>query len=451
MRRLRPYQAEAVERVRAEMRAGRKRVVCCLPTGAGKTVIGADVCRKAVLLAKSVLWLAHRRELVDQTCRTFADLGLDVGAIAADSSFPARPEAPVQVASIQTLVARNVRPPADLIVWDEAHHCAKVAREWTKLLESYPEVHVLGLTATPERGDGTGLRGLFDALVVGATIKQLTDAGHLVPAEVVRPAGRLESDELAQDPVDAYCEHASGQQGFIFSRFVEQSKDAAERLRARGVSAECITGNTPADVRREAIDRFRAGLVRVLCNVFVFTEGTDLPAASVCVLARGAGSAGVYLQMIGRVLRPAPGKSRALIIDLQGVSHAHGMPDDLRVWSLDGKACQLAGKEGSALSMCPRCGAPLDDEEPYPCEACEYEPDHAVRITGEELKFARKRAENVEERWATMLRWAAVAADNGFKPGWLYHKFKCVYGEPPPDGWTFKALRIARGDKTVGA
>jgi superfamily II DNA or RNA helicase len=423
---LRDYQEAAIRRARIEMRAGRKRVVIVLPTGAGKTRLAAAVVYSALGKGQRVLWLAHRSELVDQAYRTLAGFGLPVGVLAATSEHQPDPSAPVQVASIQTLVAREtVRPAADLLIWDEAHHASLAASTWASLLDAYPGVPLLGLTATPERGDGAGLAPLFDGLVIGASVAQLTKLGHLVPCEIIRPAKLLDSGQIAQDPVAAYREHGGGRQALLFARSVEEAQDYAARLTAAGTRAECVHASTPAGTRALALECYRAGAVRVLTCVYVFTEGTDLPMASVCVLARGAGSAGVYLQMVGRVLRPAPGKSSALLIDLRGVSHIHGCPDDDRMYSLDGRGISLAESR-----HCQVCSALLDGG--YPCPSCGYQPTQAdaaeTVVTGDPLvKFARMRAQNADERHAALLRWVRAALEKGHKPASVRYKWRAVY------------------------
>ena len=425
---LRKYQADAIDLVRASMRRGHTRVVLVIPTGGGKTVIASEIARRAIAKGSRVVWLAHRTELVGQAARTLSALGLHVGLVAA--SIKADPAAPVQVASIQTLVAREtVRPQANLIVADECHHLAEASETWVRVLDAYPKVHVLGLTATPERGDGTGLAPIFTDLVVGVTVRQLTMTGHLVPCEIVRPDRWLKirgrtGNPLAQPPLDAYREHAEGRQGILFATTVEEAQAYAEDFSAAGIRSVCVHAQTPADERAQAIALFRDGVVRVLTNVYVFTEGTDLPMASVCLLARGAGHAGGLLQMVGRVLRPAPGKKSALLIDLQGVTHLHGVPEDERLYRLTGKAMAVAGQ------VCLKCGAPIDS---YPCMACGYAPQaqdlSSTEILNEPLqKFARKIAESPQQRRETFHRWVAAARAKGYNIRSVGHKWKGVYG-----------------------
>lgn len=443
---LRPYQLDAIARVREAMRAGKRRVVLVIPTGGGKTRIGADIVRQAVARGSRVLWLAHRTELIDQTARTLIEYGLEVGVIAASSALAALDAAPVQVCSIQTLLARQLRPPAELIIWDEAHHASEGAEEWASLLDAYKGVRMLGLTATPERGDGKGLAPLFEAIVVGVTVRALTEAGYLAPCEVVRPATLLKPNHLAQTPLDAYRRAANGMQGFLFARNVDEAQAYAAEFSAAGIPALAISAGTNAAERTAALEMFRAGTIKILSNVYIFTEGTDLPQAQVCILARGASSPGIYLQMVGRVLRPYAGKTAAMLIDLRGISHIHGMPEDERVYSLDGKAIALAES-----SPCKVCSAALPGGA-YPCAACGYMPEAGEGDPTETevddvalVKYARKIAESREQRWETCVRWVRQAKWRGHKIGYVRHKWRAVYGIELPRSWVLEADRIVAG------
>lgn len=445
---LRPYQQDAIRGVYREMRAGRTRVVLVIPTGGGKTRIGADVVRQGVEAGRRIIWLVHRRELVDQAAATLHQLGLEVGVIAAGSSWPVRPDAPVHVASVQTLVAReSIRPAANLLVWDECHHAGEAAAEWIRVLDAYPGTPMLGLTATPERADGTGLAPIFNGLVVGVTARQLTAQGHLVPCEVVRPstwlkANRQSGNPLAQDPVEAYLQHAPGRQGFLFAASVEEAESFATRFCASGIRAAAVSAKTPDEERALTLRGFRDGLIRVLCNVFVFTEGTDMPAASVCILARNAGTAGTFLQMVGRVLRPAPGKKNAVLLDLPGLTHVHGCPEDERHWRLKGRACVLANQR------CRVCGTAIEE---YPCPSCGIGAPEAedrgnphTEITNDPLvKYARKIAESPEQRRETAIRWIRAALLKGHNPKSIMYKWKAVYQDPMPRDLYIEALRAA--------
>ena len=429
---LRGYQTDAINAVRREMARGHRRTVLVLPTGAGKTRTAAAVAAQALAKGNRVLWLAHRTELVEQACQTLEGFGLPVGCVSASSARDPLPYAPVQVASIQTLVARDTyRPESQLLVWDECHHCSEACECWSSLLSSYPGVPLLGLTAHPERGDGIGLGPFFDGIVVGATVRQLTEAGYLVPYEILRPDRQLDSGQIAQDPVEAYGEHCEGRQAILFARTVDEAQLYRDSLESAGVRAECVTATTPAADRLAVVALFRRGVVRVLTNVYIFTEGTDLPTAEVCILARGASSAGIAIQMIGRVLRPSPGKKGALILDLRGITHNPriGLPDDERIYSLEGRGIRLATER-----RCPVCQAPIED---YPCPSCGYMPTSSeaaqTEVVGVPLvRYARMRAQGADERAATLRRWIESAVARGHKPASVRYKWRAVYGEDLP-------------------
>jgi DNA repair protein RadD len=422
---LRPYQIDALERLRRAMQQGARRPLLVAPTGSGKTRILAEIARRAVERGRRTLWLAHRAELIDQAAETLTALGLTVGARCSSSSVPPNPFAPVQVASVQTLLARGDRPPADIVIADEGHHFAVAAEEYSACIKDYE--FVVGGTATPERGDGCGLRGTFDAIVVGATVRQLIDDGYLVACEVMRPDRPLEPGKIAQNPVDAYVSHAPGRRAIVFCKSVQLADEYAAEFTMRGIVARSISAETPLTERRMYIDAFRRGAVQVLTNCYVLTEGFDAPELSCVILARGCGSPGMYLQMIGRALRPAPGKTDALLLDLRGVSHDHGRPEDDREFSLDGRGIRLRDPN----SYCPVCGAPRTP--PDACESCGYAAsgEDAAKpdvVTGDRLvKYARKRQESGEDRFATLVRWMRVAKEKGYKPGWLFAKWKAVY------------------------
>jgi DNA repair protein RadD len=348
---LRPYQERAITDLRAQYQAGKKAVCLVLPTGAGKTVVASEVIRSAIGRGRKVLFLAHRQELVAQSVAKLAAVGVpDVRVIqAAQTTGPS--DARVTVASIQTLARRADRPPADLVIFDEAHHVA--AETWRELAANYQRGHLLGLTATPERGDGAALGDVFDGLVVGATMKDLTEAGHLVQCKAWAPIADLKSGQLAKNPIDAYTQITPGKRAVVFCKTVEEAKGWAADYDAAGHRAAVVHDGMSAQARKDTLAAFAAGDLRVVANVYVLTEGWDDPGCEVCVLARNPKHESLYIQMVGRVLRPAPGKEYATILDLAGCIQRHGLPIAERVYSLDGKAISI--KRG-AERQCQYCG-----------------------------------------------------------------------------------------------
>jgi len=326
--------------------------VLVLPTGAGKTVIASSVIRSATERKRRTLFLVHRQELLSQSVSKLEHAGVtDLRIIRAGQDLGSS-NAPVTVASIPTLTRWGDRMPgADLVVFDECHHV--VAKTWQRIADTYKSSHLLGMTATPERSDGQPLGDVFDSIVVGATVRELTELGHLVPCRVWAPATLPENGEIAADPAEAYKQHGGGQRAVIFCVTVEHAETVAASM---PVPTRVVHGEMPARERAQALADFAAGTVRALCNVHVLTEGFDCPTAAVCILTRKPEHTGTFLQMVGRVLRPAPGKSEALLLDLGGSVWEHGTPDADRIYSLDGDGISK-DTDRDAIRQCPTCGS----------------------------------------------------------------------------------------------
>lgn len=361
---LRPYQDRAVAELRAAYLRGRRAPLLVAPTGSGKTIVAAHIIQSAHALGNRSLFVAPRRELIGQTVRKLADAGVhDVRVIQA-ATDSGRSDAPVIVGSIQTLILPRWHgrlPPADLVIADEAHHMA--AAQYRKLADAYPRARWLGLTATPERADGRPLGDIFDELIVAASVSELMELHDadpmqgLVRYKWVEPVGgELASGELALDPVTAYQQHASGELAVAFCVSVEHAETTAAEFTTSGISAAVVHGDTPSRRRDQTLCRWADGEIRVVANCGVLTEGFDLPALSACILARKFGHAGLFLQCVGRVLRPWPGKERATVLDLPGNWRKHQLPDTPREYSLDGKAIRPT-IERDAIRQCQKCGA----------------------------------------------------------------------------------------------
>tara|TARA_R110000868_G_scaffold93573_3_gene258794 strand:+ start:1926 stop:3191 length:1266 start_codon:yes stop_codon:yes gene_type:complete len=338
---LRDYQARAVRDVDSAWLTSRS-VLLVLPTGAGKGTIAAHVLREETARGGRPLLLVHREEIVRDVARRVGggDAATLVGGV-----LDSPPGARVLCASVQSLTSTRLEWDPTLILTDEAHHA--VAATYRALYARYPSLRHLGLTATPMRSDKVRLDETYDELVVGPSPAELRDAGWLVPCDVVSP--HAYASVLSDDPAAAWRKWAGNRPTIVFTSTVDEAHALAARWPA---SAAVISESTKG--RADILQRFKAGELTTLINVHVLTEGTDLPNAEVCVLARGCGAPGTYLQMIGRVLRPSPGKKRALVIDLKGLVHAHGLPYEDRVYSLSGKPIRRADK-ALALSTCKHC------------------------------------------------------------------------------------------------
>jgi DNA repair protein RadD len=382
---LRGYQADAIAKLRELAALGKRRLLIISPTGSGKTVTFSAVIRSSLSRGRRAIVIAHRKELIDQTVKKLEDFGVRAGVIMGqDARRDSR--LAVQVCSIQTLAKRLDRlPPADLVVVDEAHHA--LSNSYREVLARYERALVLGATATPWRSDKLGLADLFDDAVVAATPRDLIASGALVGYEpfaydapdlhnVGVVAGEYNqrqlglacnTDVLVADIVREYAQHAAGRPALVFPVGIESSRRIVERFREEGFAAEHLDCNTPKVERERIIDGLRTRRVTIVSSVGVLTEGFDAPAAEVCILARPTLSLSLYMQMVGRVLRPCAGKGGALIHDHAGNLLRHGFPDDDRDYSLEATEqrvlerhccpfCRVVYSQRRADGTCPKCG-----------------------------------------------------------------------------------------------
>ncbi|MGF3022637.1 DEAD/DEAH box helicase family protein [Methylobacterium aquaticum] len=456
---LRPYQQDAVTRIRAAFARRVRRVVLVLPTGGGKTVTFVFIADSAAARGKRVLLLCHRQELVDQISAALTAAGTPHGIIAA--GYPETP-GPVQVASIPTLARRLDRIEApDLIVVDEAHHV--VADSWSAILDAFLAARVLGVTATPERADGRGLGETFDEMVIGPSVAELIALEHLVPPVVYAPSTRLDLSKVATragdydpgqlaavmssaalvgDAVAHYQRLAAGLPAVAFCVSRAHSELVAERFRAAGIAAAHIDGNTPQAERRAMLAALGTGGLQVLANCGLVSEGVDVPAIGAAILLRPTKSPGLYLQQVGRALRTSPGKTRALILDHAGNSLMHGLPDEDREWTLDAKprrARKAAPEAAGRLRRCPACDALATAGTPV-CGACgeplRPTPEEQAAIDAELVRHERETAAALRAmdypavvRWAdTPERLAVAARVKGYNPGWVRHRLREMAG-----------------------
>lgn len=445
---LRPYQSRATEDCRAAYRQGQRAVVLVMPTGAGKTMTASTVVHGAAAKGNPTWWLTHRRELASQASQTFHSLGIPHGTVQA--GHVSDPYAMVQVASIQT-IARRIKdlPPPNLIVFDETHHIG--AATWDHLFHAFPAAKILGLTATPWRLDGQGLGRWFGTMVEGPTTAELIAEGSLSEYRLFAPATpdlsgvataagdyqrgalakAMDKPQIVGDAIGHYRRLCSGRRAVVFAAGVENSRHIVDQFRSAGIPAEHVDGAMDNVERDAAVDRFRRGETLVLSNSDLFGEGFDVPAIEAAILLRPTKSLSLYLQQVGRALRPAPGKSEAIILDHAGNSLTHGLPDDAREWSLEDRERK---KRAEAPSVAVRqCGECFFVYRPAPrCPQC----GHVAQVAKREIEVvegtlaevdqvAMKRIERREEAAChTLADWQALAAKRGYKSGWAFHRYQ---------------------------
>lgn len=332
--RLYEHQSRNVREIKQAFSEGHRRVLSVSPTASGKGTIAAKLMADESKASRRSVFVVHRRSIVDSIAKRLRDqFGLSAGVIM--PGHPRFASAQVQVVSVQTLAKMRPSqwPRADLLVEDEAHHYT--AEEWAKIAAHYSKERTLGFTATPQRADGHGMCEVFDHLVVGATYSELLASGHIVPCEVLRPEAPAGID-LAMSSIEAYQRFAVGPT-IIYERTVPHAQRTKKSLVKLGIRAEIITHRTSTAQHDAILERFREGRdLDVLVNVYVLTEGVDLPATTTIILARPCEHASTYVQICGRALRTSPGKKVARLVDLSGASFQHGLPTDDREYTLDG-------------------------------------------------------------------------------------------------------------------
>lgn len=420
---LRDYQQKLIVDIEAALARPDVQNVCAvMPTGAGKTYTFAcmtDAFKGAVAL------MVHRVELVAQISLALARVGAVHRIIAPPSTISAcltehrrevgkvvyNPHSEHSVIAVDTLVARGdiYAPYAQQVgLWiiDEAAHVL-AENKWGKCAAMFPNAKGIGFTATPKRADGKGLgrhtHGVFDDIIIGPTVAELIQRGYLSKYRIMSTPSDMNLDDLKAtasgdfapkalatrahashivgDVVETYLKHAAGKQGITFTTDVETANHMAEQFTAAGVPAMAVSAKTPSAERAAAIRAFRKGRLRQLTNCDLFGEGFDVPGVEVVSLARPTCSLSVYLQQVGRAMRPAEGKESALILDHVGNWQRHGLPDTPRRWNLDARERASKGdKDPDVMSVtsclecfgvfpraklptCPYCGARRDPAE----------------------------------------------------------------------------------------
>lgn len=342
---LRPYQREAVEAVLAARRSGIRRMVVCLPTGAGKTVIFSHL---AALAKRKVLVLAHREELLSQAREKLEHALGEHHVVALERGADrAQADAKVIVCSLRSLHEKRLGDVLHgrdfgLVIYDECHHAA--ADDNTRILTQLGAFDadwtgtLLGFTATTARGDGKGLDAVFERIVYTKTLPSMIEEGFLSKLRGFRVSTSADlsalssvtngadfSEDALAEAVDieernalvarTIQELARDRRTIAFCVNVSHARNLCKALNALGVPSGIVHGAMPHDVRAKALLDFREGRTVVLTNVAVLTEGFDDPEVSCIAMARPTRSEGLYAQCIGRGTRLAPGKTDCLVLD----------------------------------------------------------------------------------------------------------------------------------------
>lgn len=418
----------------------------------GKTVVMAEIARRTTTNNNRVMFLIHRKEVLDQAIKTFKEQDVKMNL--------------TTMGMVQTLTRRvDKLPVPDVILVDEAHHA--LAKSYQRILKQFPKAIVLLFTATPHRTGRMQLDQIADDIIVGQSIHELTDKGFLAPFRYFQPPNDFDSkllkrgstgdftNESMQEAmstrifghiVKQYKRIASGMQAVVYTYSIDSAHKIAAEFNEAGITARSVNGKTPQDMRDHIVRMFRDQRIKILVNVNLFTEGVDLPNVDCVIMARPTASLALYLQFSMRCLNPRPGKT-AIIIDHANNFKQFGYPDDDRDW----KQAIKSGKQKSktlltdpGLSIvtcdycfavvkasevkdgkCPICGKPIKVHEAKPVSDVDL-----VEATKERQKAIREivksdllksvATKSVSELHS-LRELQAYAKLHGYKKGWCYY------------------------------
>lgn len=444
MFRLHPYQQKLVDETRSRLKQGYKAVLIQSPAGSGKSVVISEVARLTVRKGGIVLFMVHRKELVNQIRDSFVENEVDLTKCV-----------------IQTVgkIANRLRvlPKPTLIICDETHH--SLAKTYRKIYDFYSDVPRLGYSATPWRLNGKGLHDVYQTMILGPSIDWLIENHYLAPYKYF--SVKLVNDEKLKksstgdytaksmddavgrtifgDVVKTYQEKTPGQQAIVYAHSVEFSKEVAEAFRQAGISAEHADAKTPTADREKIMADFKSGELKVLCNVDLISEGFNVPDCSVVIMLRPTESLVLYIQQSMRSMRYRPNKV-ATVIDHVANYTRFGLPDDEHTWTLDDRkkrkkkisdalpirTCEFCFAVIPASStVCPVCGKAIQRSE------SEIEVDQEVKLEQIHGRLDMKSEYNtvrygrMKPREAkTMEDLYGIAKARGYKPGWAWFQGK---------------------------
>jgi len=458
---LRSYQLDAEQKTRSALARGSKRVVLYLPTGGGKTLTATSIIQKAVAKGRKVVFLANRKQLVAQTSAVLTRYGIAHGILQAENTC--RTYERVLVASIDTVHVRGLPDDVGLLIIDECHGVAG-SEKYRKLLASYNNVPVVGLTATPfaagMRKRCDKLQGpLFEDLVVGATIKDLIEGGYLVDCDIYAPSepdlkgvksskgidgvldynqsdleAAADKPDLIGDIVGHWFKLAREKQTVCFATSIAHSKHIVECFNKAGVKAEHIDYWHTDEERAEILDRFARGETTVLSNVALLSEGWDCPSTEVMILARPTRSLIRFIQMVGRVLRPADGKECALLLDHSGSTARLGHPcDDLPLELDDGKpkssTAEQKMRDDPLPRKCPKCHF-MKPAKVHACPSCGFAPEKQSDVVvgdGQLVKMARKKGITKDTKQHTYSQLLFIERNRHYRSGWAANQYRSIF------------------------
>ena len=445
------YQTELVTKARKSLTKGHKGVLIQSPPGSGKSVVIAEIARLTTDKGNRVMFLVHRKELVEQITETFKanEVDLDLCTIMTVTKVANRLE---------------LLPKPNLIITDETHHSR--AKTYRNIYDYYSNVPRLGFTATPWRMSGKGFEDIYSEMVEGKSVKWLIENNRLAPYEYYSipeaDIGKLQKSSTGDytnksiekalkstifgDVVKNYVKVASGQKTILYAHSIEYSEKFADEFKGAGIKAVHVDSKTPSTERDEIMNDFRNGKIKVLCNVDLISEGFDVPDCTCVIMARPTDSLVLYLQQSMRCMRYQPNKT-ATIIDHVANYTRHFLPDTDRTWNLKGfekKRKKQQSENEIVIKECPNCFGVMESksliENDFHCPYCNFKIEvikadkeivdaELTKLNTQQLvadyskiRLAKKRpeeCESIEELYE-------LAKAKDYKPGWAYHQAKLL-------------------------
>ena len=435
---LRDYQESSIAEIRNQFLKGKTKVLLYLATGAGKTTIFCRMIASAQAIKKKTLVIVRGRKLVKQASDRLTREGVEHGVLMANH-WNFRPHLPNQIGSIDTLISRNLRPDADLIIIDEAHMAGSPG--YKKFLAQYPNAYIVSVTATPWVPEG--LSHIAETVVHPITMQELIDQNYLVRLRYFAPSSpdltnvkissatkdyvvnELENvmnvNPLTGKIVDHWKKLCSNRPTLCFAVNIHHSKTLAERFKQAGILAEHCDADTSDDERENIIRRLQSGEIQIICNVGILCTGVDIPCVSAIIMARPTKSRNLFVQQAGRGTRLFTNKEDCLILDHAGNTERHGLPTDEIEFDLQGRTKE---KSVSKSKICKNCFAVF---RAVRCPECGTEPPIIItdiEETSDEL-IEIKELDPVKRALNQLVKEAQMS---GRKRAWAYHKLVNRFG-----------------------
>lgn len=458
MFKLRDYQQETVDNIYQSMKQGNRRIIVQQPPRTGKTVIMAEIARKTTNKGNRVMFIIHRKEVLAQAKSTFEQQDVNMNL--------------ATMGMVQTLTRRvNKLVEPQLILIDEAHHA--ISNSYRRIIDTFPNAYILYFTATPIRTGHDQLDQIADDIIVGKSIKWLTEHHFLAPfhyyglGDIDRSKLRKQNGDYSSQSMDEAISHqiyghivqqyqrlANGKQAVVYCHSIESAKKVTEQFTQAGIIAAEIDGNTDTKVRNQLVQKFRSQELTILANVNLFTEGVDLPNVDCVIMARPTSSLALYLQFSMRCLNPRKGKT-AVIIDHVDNFLNFGLPSSDRNWSeaivtKDKRKAKSNTDNGPAIAQCNYCFGTFyrDQAKDNRCPLC----GHELREENKDYKIVNVDLQEIKENQAVEHRkkmiqqilndqvmanvadksvgqlhglkeFQAYAKLHGYHPGWAWHQF----------------------------